>query len=1200
MSASFKSNMSTSIKDISTQAKSWLTLMRQALEVQVSISTVTKTCSCSRGLPDQALAVSSKLHSDTTCAIKRGPTVRICDSFVQKHDVVNIIKLARFDDGEVLPSPHWFVDAELASSKSSFGGTFLLPSIQPEAVPETYAVVVDETTGIFHVARKGTVVYRDPVPSLTEKREAGARRKCPQKNVAAQVDPVVMPKWYNALSYGKYANMPTFGEVASPQVNRVEMPKGYTGLSHDKFAKMPTFGSFEVTSPTSTSDSIMESFTYFNTSAQTSPGVEGPTDLSIAVLDDAIIAIGRNLSQVSQIDIPESQTAASSKQSRVSADSIFFRSLITEEPISLEVPPKVSSSPSVPKSEDSAFFNFLLSKGEIKESASIIPSTKQIADSQYLESLITKEGKELAQLGKFSLVLTEIACSSLMTCKDDRSKDEETTSNLADEAPLAPVRREIDVTHMSELTNALDLAGSPSVSRPHISSELDLEVSQGQYERFLQDVDQLVAASKETTGNATGCMEQDEVRYHQAKAPRKDAMSYEEASSPDSSTTSSGQTSPAETAHLQSSDTPSTTPSTNLMFLRFGQAPVDESAWLEFHKKYNSLEVTPSDGNNQNDMPSLSPQSRTEVEVDTGAPICSLPPNDEREVQSVSDTDSLEFPVVATSIDDEFSASNLEDNSLDARLPEASLDPISTEIEKEESNDALKKAIETLDIAAIFGESSNDWSEDSGLESLDNDVPGSSSNAEAAQNGTADDDVVIDRRPLTSLFPLPSLLIWDLNQKIRQIAHEEDLSEDAYDVYYRALKHLRLTPKDVHKDLKHWCHDVRTAYDIQVAEHVYDKHVYLFDVAISEIQWWFFCCQLKELPRVEQQPKFEVAESSKGLLLEVLGIETQYHQILSSISDTASPPDDSAETCQNSGLSDQAIATDNDVDDVFDPQEEPFWRDLRLCKWAMKRNHLFVLYPGNGESKPPSRKPLAPQLKNPSPATKDFTPEDWQLDYSHQETEIDAATEVVAEDSISGNVDEADEVEISEIDALLLEVLNQAELAEQVATGPSDDDDEEVAAPIASASHLPLSNEVDDVEKTIEELGEFQNVDECSGEKDDIDLAIALAENSSSAETSRRSSGATYPSEGTEPTDLEDYDTSEEPDSSFSNNLRPHRFFTVEAPNAAISAAHIFPKQIITEAALEKILRDLPDLSSDEDDEEFVADSPACMQGLTV
>ena len=221
----------------------------------------------------------------------------------------NIMKVAHFEDGETLSTPHFVVDAKVEDSKNGSKGTFLLPSMRPEASYRDYAVVLDECTGIYHVARKGTIVYKDPTAVLKTKLHKSTPGRRFKKTMKEHDTTVEMPSDFEATLKENYTNLPKFGcfpEELSP-------PLQYSKSINAKESLQSL--SAEVPGPV---DAVF---------SKAEQGAGGPTLSS----DEQDVAFFKSL--LFKKDIPEEATSALMPSTRPTgaSDKKFFESLLTPQ-----------------------------------------------------------------------------------------------------------------------------------------------------------------------------------------------------------------------------------------------------------------------------------------------------------------------------------------------------------------------------------------------------------------------------------------------------------------------------------------------------------------------------------------------------------------------------------------------------------------------------------------------------------------------------------------------------------------------------------------------------------------------------------------------------------------------------------------------------------------------------------------------------
>lgn len=232
-----------------------------------------------------------------------------------KHDLriqmkartANYMQAARFDNGETLPTQHYVLDAQLEDSMLCSQATFLLPSILPEADYRHYAVVLDGCTGVHHVARKGTVVYKHSVTrSRIEKRCAS---HTPVKKAFESHDKTVeMPVGFEAISEKNYSSMPEFGYFRGEHCDISSIFRSVSAAESIK--SLSVVGS-------SVRDGLENNSLHLD-------------HLRIEMIDQSIIEVGR-FAQQSNTMLPGRQSSTEdSTPTFETEDAAFFKSLLTK------------------------------------------------------------------------------------------------------------------------------------------------------------------------------------------------------------------------------------------------------------------------------------------------------------------------------------------------------------------------------------------------------------------------------------------------------------------------------------------------------------------------------------------------------------------------------------------------------------------------------------------------------------------------------------------------------------------------------------------------------------------------------------------------------------------------------------------------------------------------------------------------------
>ena len=1213
------------------------------------------------------------------------------------------MELAYFDSEENLNTPHYLIDAELEDCAMPFGGTFLLPSIVPAASPTHYAVVLDEATGIYHVARKGTIVYKDVTKILIDECQNNACQR-------------------------------SFKENPRGRINTVEMPDSFNALSREQCTIMPTFGySEEASSPSSSlsSVSIMDQFESIFTSSQGSPAAQGITNSVNIGLDKGIVDRGSLVEQVSFIYPTKLPSIISSTLSRKSADSVFFESLLARKgPLNETVSPITVSSAPTKKSADSVFFESLLNE---KPAAVAAPSVNQqempeeAADNAFREISRTTTTKQPAIDAE--LVNAEIKYNELELLN---------TASSALSPKLEPTASWIDTSafDLPDLACSLDLAIPKSSAKPRLLlSELNLEITPSQVYSLLQDQEYNAHTIENATKLAIECSTDDKVRYHQPVAPRQDAMAYEVCLLPRSrswSISSSGTEafSSVELNQMQPSTSTSVLPeSEDKMFLLFEQDPLEESHWLDLVSMFHNSESTKVRAEICDEKSCLLSQSRENgQEISTGAPVIKLPWTNPRKYQNHQKSQDMpDLSIIPWSVHTTTAVVEGDHNVLRVVLPQRLSNTPSPDMRQSPkiTDSALQAAIEALDIAAVFGGKSNDWSDDSDpdkiksgdehnpefetyckcaetTEPIDNDTPeifkanrtvvGSEWSPGLKSAKTSLDVMPIDDRPpLQARYCLPARVIKAINLEYCRIWEFEGpwaagIDEDK--VYELALGKIKSIEEDIPDDILFWVREVNSEFsrlclDDPVGGGFWNLSLQFeqaMALTLSNVEWHYFCHCLENLPKsASSQPALEAAESPRDWIVQMLGGHLQYNE----------------RSCPKTIDDDNSVVSDHHYGElrhirnngtVFDVHSNtPPSVSFRVA-CATRFKQLFDTYNPHGQPSPCPIRSSSFKHNGASPLAHVLSTDDLHLDTPNDEAIKHTLTD------FSGDSDIDDNVNIKELaapvtPALLLRLPNRVDNANYVRTITADGEmtedaassdgsvseaDTEIQDAYTLASSDPVnyySNDRSDVEQStcidqraamtatalqclsgtiahqdrdMNDLHMINNVQAahlvhysedlsadshfeddyewsneetlllnqerrhddaavnygaCAREVDGSYTSLrnaatailstpcstsSLDFNTATPPTSEGISGAPYQSRKTA-TSEEVEDHLSAGNTPFVSKLRRHGFFSVTSPQLLALSVKVFPAQTAMQGELDKIVEDLPDLSSDDE-----------------
>lgn len=412
----------------------------------------------------------------------------------------------------------------------------------------------------------------------------------------------------------------------------------------------------------------------------------------------------------------------------------------------------------------------------------------------------------------------------------------------------------------------------------------------------------------------------------------------------------------------------------------------------------------------------------------------------------------------------------------------------------------------------------------------------------------ADSKHVGTRFPLRACDRLPKSVIRAIYVEQLRIWNFEGPWIEGIDetkTYEMAIENLRRERDDVPESILFWVGEVKCEFMRLIEESGKGGNIRYLDsqreqvlaLATSNVEWQYFNQDLKmESQRGEfHETKLDVAEDPKVWILEMLGGDARQYQTISS----ANTYDERSEPVQS------------EVADRKTNGKPKFPAD---SKWRSKLRHVLDVNNPEGQTGPylapsfPTRQLVSSPI---SPLAHCFSTDDILQEPSDEKATVATPCADVSEEAFLAT------------DANTLTI----------------------AAPVTPALLLRLPNREDAMIEDLEDFEapifiSFQTVNYYPAEENGIDRSPT------STEISPRSLGATSRSDtATEPTDHEDSDAPITDEFSFTSKLRPHRFFTVESPDVTTCYLSLFGPQKAFQAALDIVVQDLPEVSSDEDED---------------
>ena len=793
-------------------------------------------------------------------------------------------------------------------------GTFLLPSVFPEANADQYAVVLDEVTGIHHVARKGVIVYKDAPSTLRQSRPL-QRRVNQQKTVQ-------MPSAFKAMSKKLYKNMPKFGSFP-------EEPSSASDSAPD------------------TSISIMESSTSI---FALTPAADGSPDnksarsrtSGIELVDDSILEVGAVTKQTNATATMEAPISTGSPvPSKSSANLAFFFSLFKTEELSPAAQDKDSA--------NAAFFKSMPTSDEpvqdIKESSRDTKNNDSANAAFFKLMLNTKEPLRDAQEED----ATNVAFFKSMLTTKEPGQEAVMTSNplikvegfsntavqtLAEKYMLTTSWTGSSKDSSAILCSTLDLADSMTIMKPQlVLAELDLNVSEAQAKKYLLDVElDIKSAGYEEESWADRA-----TQYVTPIAPGQDTLQYEEYF-PSHSRSSSGISVLSnvhstivniDSGYATANNTPPPGSKDDLS-LALQAKPMDEWAWLDLAEAF--LNGQPSDQiNEQPQDDTLSSHGDENLqESDNGADV-ELPEIDDRQVLAISDyAGAVVNTVISSSVDNDLLNVDQDEVPI-TRLPGQAVKSVAAieEISSPVSAQALTVPLSSIDLAAVFGGSSESWATDD-EEDDDDDAVGTAADeepqptaiqispgsfeadgdnapttfqgkeanvepqeaSETASTEPSEPNTVNAKKPLRIAYRLPIPLIDAINEEFNRTWTSENgphapwvTGVDESEALELALANTTPMHKDIPDDILHFVRDVNLRY-AQLCLEFYGARGFevqiesVMTLAVANIEWMYFKEVLDELPSpavVTAQTKLELADP-QAEWLKMIGGDAQYRE----------------------------------------------------------------------------------------------------------------------------------------------------------------------------------------------------------------------------------------------------------------------------------------------------------------------------------
>ena len=751
----------------------------------------------------------------------------------------------------MLPTQHYLLDAQLEDSTLCSQGTFLVPSAIPRADYWQYAVVLDECTGIHHVARKATVVYNDSGSlsgKMKRKRSTGIPKKT-TKNLELVVE------------------LPTRSEVMLEKFD-VNMPifRSY----HDERFPLSSESGFM---PTPDAAEMI-----FDTEASIqSERHEVPKQLdfsSIDTIDNTIIASGRPIhrSNAAQL-VPQ---------------------------------PSIKGSVPVSETKNKAFFQSLLAKKndgeEIIEGQLTPAKVNHTTNKAFFESLLTHEG-----------IVREQCPEASLTHESGFKLPSRSHLTLAQKYTSTASWVNVRNIYLDRIPGSLDLAVTNLDTKPfHILSELDLDVTSWQAFLLQEDCSSHLPAMGKGAAPVDEPSNNNIMRYASPVAPRGDSMSYEEyglsrsrssSAFSTSMTTSPGSSNSLDTNQLSTNSTATPTSKDDLALV-LKQRSSEESEWLDLAQAFHRSAKTANA-----DASIIEHSMGVSQNLVTCTTSVNLPWIDKR------DTRALELPkdstvdlVVPCSAETFLSGFERDESFPHVLLPNRHNDtrPADSEQLSKTHNADLKPAMEALDLAAIFGGNANDWSDDGdcytselgekdGLEPLANhasternqtDDYATANHAFAEGACASEQPLEIDstksRTPLYTLHRLPAPLIKAINLEFIHLrdTYEPSMVGENNMIYEQALANIKPMFEQVPDDILFWVHEVNMESLRIYSEGPRNGGLWDVDLqfdqmtalALSNVEWHYLCHSLKNYPTpINDKPFLEAAESPKECLMDLMG-----------------------------------------------------------------------------------------------------------------------------------------------------------------------------------------------------------------------------------------------------------------------------------------------------------------------------------------
>ena len=993
--------------------------------------------------------------------------------------------------------------------------------------------------------------------------------------------------------------------------------------------------------------SIICHFTDILSVSHGSPAARKTAKSLVGSSDEAIIDIGRPVEEVPSTAISsQPRSPMSSIQRNEFADAVFFESLLTNKtPVNKKDPP-AKASKLIGSSAGPALLESLTNQKTTRDGTA--PDFKG----------------PITQNGAASDIVDEEALATIMAGRAHETLNE------------AASRVDKITSDRLRLSSALDLAVSRIIPKPrHLLAELDLDVTLEQILLHSQCVEQADIVNN-ATGNAHNYSVENDVQYHQPNPPRPDAMAYEMYSLPGSQTlirSSSG------TTASSSDKTNNQRPSTNSSFIPnagvkmhfvFEQEPLEETQWLEFVNIFHSSGSTDSSAES-GDADALAFSDTIYNDEDSIAenPVINLPLVDKRQVKTcqVSQNSSDGSIMGLGTVDHIALADESYEDLLRVKLPTPTRNSTFPHIEpkQEVREEKFQKAIHALDVATVFGSNPDDWSDD-----IDTDETGpgyeqelrmKTTQGHARRNAFSETESLTEVQvdiapiqsdwdqevqtspsssnitfaegspPLRSCYRLPAQVIKTINVEFCRIWDNEGpwtAGSDEDKVFELALTNVRSVHEDLPEDVLLWVRQVNSEFSRLLSMDLHAEFDKIMAVALSNVEWHYFCYCLKDLPKAELNgPSLEAAASPKDWIIEAFGSDTQDYEPPCSESIAGSRTDETSIVRQNENQQPNASLVGDDPDEcAIIPMSSPFWA---TC--APRCQQVFDATNPHGRPNACPTRSCPVNHNGASPLSSVVSIDDI-LD-ENTDCEPPQATPLCANDSsdeeASDNAATKEDVQSPVTPALLIQLPNRVEDAHFVDLLATED---EVDYTVSSSENISEADtDIEDVDFVTSRrhihynsgnvrlplrLGEESQNGQVEGDhaslfhhpepiydNDFVPTTSALESAgscislSNSPDTATKTIGASQetasllpvvskpsPESAKGPTSERStcHNSISAKDQSFSSQLRQHHFFTVARPELVARNVRLFPTQESAQAELEQIIDDLSDFNSDD------------------